>query len=110
MKLKLHRVSSRGVAGTEALRVVSGGVLGRLGMMLSTRSRSASVPSITLRVLGGKTWYVGGAGGHGASPLAASRLRRRVSAALRDASFRASGLRAASALRMAAPRSSRVRL
>ena len=47
MKLKLHRVSSRGVAGAEALRVVSGGVLGRLGMMLSTRSRSASVLSIT---------------------------------------------------------------
>jgi len=32
MKLKLHRVSSRGVAGAEALRAVSGGVLGRLGM------------------------------------------------------------------------------
>jgi len=32
MKLKLHRVSSRGVAGAEALPVVSGGVLGRLGM------------------------------------------------------------------------------
>src|SRR3954464_14521170 len=47
MKLELHRVSSRGVAGAEALRAVSGGVLGRLGMMLSTRSRSASVLSIT---------------------------------------------------------------
>src|SRR3954470_22229573 len=38
----------------------------------------------------------------GASPLAASRLRQRASAALRAASFRASGLRAARASRTAA--------
>src|SRR6478735_4065405 len=42
----------------------------------------------------------------GVSPLAASRLRRRVSAALRDASFRASGLLAKAALRATSLRSS----
>src|SRR6059058_4986763 len=50
----------------------------------------------------------GGISGHGVPPFAASRLRRRLSAALRALSFRASGLRAARALRAVSLRSSRV--